>query len=168
MVTDWITRNDTSNLQVIEMRARDFQRVRARAMFRTQIDTIRDGTQCEVARRRPHPSSKGWQYRATCRKTEDICSQPDFLKRNIARARQAAKALTTSSRADDAKMGKQALQALEGIDSRATKGKACHGALGIGGDICIALECEPAEILLTTDASFDLICPALGLSHKRI
>jgi len=65
-------------------------------------------------------------------------------------------------------MGKKAREALESSDPLATKGKACHAANGLGGDICIALECGADETLLTTDASFDVICPAIGISHKRL
>jgi hypothetical protein len=73
-----------------------------------------------------------------------------------------------SSRSDDAKMGKAALKALDDVNEGATKGKACHDYGGIGGDICIALECGADETLLTTDASFDLICPAIDVKHKRL
>jgi hypothetical protein len=168
MVADWITRNDTADLTVIAMRAQDFQRVRARAMFNAGVQTVRDGTECRVARRRPNPSSKGWRYRPTCKKSEDICSQPRYLEENLSKARAAATALKGSSRPDDAKMGKNALQALNELSTGGTKGKACYGANRIGGDICIALECGQDEVLVTTDESFDLICPALGLSHIRV
>lgn len=168
MVADWITRNDTRDLRLIEMRARDFQRIRSRAMFHAGVDEIRDGTDCSVARRRPKPSLGGWRYRPTCKKTEDICQQVGFLRENLDRARTAASALVGSSRAEDAKMGRDALKALEMLEQGATKGKACHGHAGLGGDICIALECRHDEVLVATDASFDRICPALRIQHERI
>jgi hypothetical protein len=168
MVADWITRNDTRNLALIDMRAKDFQRVRARVMFHNGIEVVRDGTDCPVARRQPNPSAKGWRYRPTCKKTEEICTQPDFLGSNIDRARAAATALVGSSRSNDSKMGKAALKALDGVGDGATKGKACHDHMGIGGDICIALECGANEVLVATDASFDLICPAIEVQHKRL
>ena len=62
-------------------------------------------------------------------------------------------------------MGVNATNALaDDADESATKGKACHGANGIGGDICIALECGKDEVLLTTDRSFERICPAIDIS----
>jgi hypothetical protein len=168
MVADWITHNDTRNLELIDMRARDFQRIRARVMFHSGVEEVRDGTACSVARRKPKPSNKGWRYRPTCKKTEEICTQPEFLTKNLDRARSAATALAGSSRSGDSKMGKAALKALDGINNGATKGKACHDQGGIGGDICIALECGADETLVATDASFDLICPAIGIQHKRL
>jgi len=167
LVTNLISQPDTANLEEIEMRAEDFHRARAGALFKVGIDTIRDGTQCEVARRRPEFRSGTWSYRATCRKEENICVQPQFLAANLNRALAAARALETSGRDADKKMGKKARLALEDKRDDSTKGVACHGSNGIGGDICIALECESDETLITTDQSFDLICPALGVTHER-
>jgi hypothetical protein len=167
-VTHWITDSDKTDFAVVEKRLDDFQRIRQRAMFRALIDTVRDGTNCDVARRGTRMRDGKWHYRPTCTKTDDICDQPSFLKANMDRARNAAAALETSNRKPDAKMGKKATHALNAIDMGGTKGEACHGAGGIGGDIAIALECAEDEILLTTDASFDLICPALGLQHMRL
>ncbi len=65
-------------------------------------------------------------------------------------------------------MGTNASEILDRMPTADSKGKACWGAAGLGGDICIALECAPEETLLTTDASFDLICPAVGINHHRV
>jgi hypothetical protein len=86
------------------------------------------------------------------------------LKRAIA----AAIALESSDRDNDKKMGKKARLALANDHRDATKGAACHGLNGIGGDICIALECAEDETLITTDKSFDLICPAIGRKHACV
>jgi hypothetical protein len=167
-VTHWITASDTTDFRVVEKRLDDFQRIRARVLFRASIETVRDGTNCDVARRRPREASDGWHYRATCRKDDDICDQPAFLKGQMERARKAATALESSERKHDAKMGKRANHSLDAIDSNGTKGEACHGAGGIGGDIAIALECATDEVLLTTDASFELICPAIDIQYERM
>jgi hypothetical protein len=168
LITNLISEPDTTDLEEIEMRAEDFHRARAGALFKVGVDTIRDGTQCEVATRRPGFGGGKWNYRATCRKDENICVQPQFLTGNLNRALAAARALETSNRDADKKMGKKARLALENQSDDSTKGAACHGANGIGGDICIALECASDETLLTTDQSFDLICPALGIEHQRL
>ena len=137
-------------------------------MFKAGIDEIRDGTDCDVARRRPRIHDGGAQYRPTCEKTQNICNQPAFLHANMERAMKAATALEGSPRDNDAKMGRQARFALEKIDKNGTKGNACHAGNGLGGDICIALECAEDEVLLTTDASFDLICPAIDRKYGRV
>ncbi len=167
-VMHWITGSDTTDFALVEKRLDDFQRIRARVMFNFFVDTIRDGTECGIVERRPYSKSARWRYDDTCKKTDAICIQPDFLSNNIDRARAAAAALEGSSRPDDADMGRKATSALAGNTANATKGKACHAARGLGGDICIALECASDEILLTTDASFDLICPAIGITHQRL
>ena len=167
-VTHWITGSDTTDFRIVAKRLDDFQRVRARVYFKSGIGTVRDGTNCDVARRRPRFREGKWQYDPQCRKTQDICDQPAFLAARQERAEKAARALLESRRKGDRKMGERALVALQDTDPAATKGKACHASEGIGGDIAIALECGKDEILLTTDESFDFICPALGLSHLRI
>lgn len=167
-ISNVITEGETADLDLVSARLEDFQRIRSRAMWRSGRRELRDGTKCGVARHRPRLEGGRWQYRGTCRKIENICDQPAFLAANGERARQAATALLTAERPNDVKMGKKALEALDRESPEATKGAACHGSSGIGGDICIALECAEDEILLTTDASFDLICPALGLKHERL
>lgn len=167
-ITNLISKPDTTNLEEIEMRAEDFRRVRARVLFNVGIDTVRDGTECQVAQRVPEQIGGAWSYRATCRKREQICAQPQFLAKNFDRALAAAIALESSDREGDKKMGKKARLALEDSREDSTKGSACHGSKGIGGDICIALECAEDETLITTDKSFDLICPAIGRKHKRV
>jgi hypothetical protein len=167
-VTHWITGSDTTDFRIVAKRLDDFQRIRARVHFKVGISTVRDGTNCDVARRRPRFRAGKWRYEPQCKKTQDICDQPAFLAARRERAEKAARALAASRRKADRKMGENALAALQEADPAATKGKACHADKGIGGDIAIALECEKDEILLTTDESFDFICPALGLAHLRL
>lgn len=167
-VIHWITGSDTTDFRVVALRLDHFQRIRARVLFKADIGTIRDGTNCDVARRRPHFHAGKWHYKSQCKKTDDICDQPTFLAARKERAEKAALALLRSERKADRKMGENALAGLRDGGPGATKGKACHGDRGIGGDIAIALECEADEVLLTTDESFDFICPALGLEHLRL
>lgn len=169
MVTEWLLGADT-DLRIVEMRARRFLRVGSKAWFKVEIATIRDGTDCPIARRAAvqDPSGGRWSYDKRCKKTEDICSQHTFLSGGGERAKAAARALQDSSRAQDRRMGKNAIEILARMPTDDSKGKACWGAGGLGGDICIALECAPEETLLTTDASFDLICPAIGIKHQRV
>ena len=165
LITNLISKPDTANLEAIQMRAEDFRRIRARVFFHAGVATVRDGTQCGVARRLPGPTPTGWSYRPTCRKEEEICVQPRFFADDLTRALAAARALEASGRPADKKMGRKARFALEDPSEDSTKGAACHGAGGIGGDICIALECAQDETLLATDQSFDLICPAVQRQH---
>jgi len=168
MITEWLMGEDT-DLRAVEMRARRFLRVDADVAFHEGIDTVRDGTKCQVARREStHDMVSGeWAHDKRCLKTEDICSQHAFFDVQLARAKAAAHALETSSRKPDKEMGKRATGILERMPTNDSKGKACWGAGGLGGDISIALECADDETLVATDASFDLICPAIDVKHRR-
>jgi hypothetical protein len=172
MVAHWITASDTNDLDVVRCRAEDFRRTRHRVLLKAGIDTVRDGTECGVARRLPEMDKDGqWAYAPTCKKDDSICAQPSFLKSEMSRAMAAAKALEASHDREHQRMGinsRRSLEKLEGNDDEASKGKACHGKNGIGGDISIALECAEDETLLTTDASFEFICPAIQRDYERL
>jgi hypothetical protein len=169
VVAEWVMAAET-DLRVIEMRARDFLRVRARAAFRAGVATVRDGTACGVAKRRAaeNTRTREFKYDFRCKKTDEICHQPAFFQQDLERARAAARALAESKREQDAEMGKKAMAILDQPAGPDYKGKACWAAKGLGGDICIALECAADEMLVTTDSSFELICPAIGRSHRFV
>ena len=168
MITEWLMGED-SDLRIVEMRARRFLRVDAEVAFEEGIATIRDGMECPIARRAATQDTKSgaWAHDKRCRKTEDICSQHAFIEEQLDRAQAAAQALVGSPRTQDKKMGQQASKVLARMPTNDSKGKACWGPGGLGGDICIALERGPDETLVATDASFDLICPAIHIEHRR-
>jgi hypothetical protein len=166
-VTEWIMGGE-EDLRIVEQRLDEFVRIRARVMFHASVDTVRRGTACGVVERRPHSEKGHWKYNAMCKKKDVICTQPEFLTGEIARARAAAEALEGSERDGDREMGAKATKALRDTSGDGTKGNECHARNGLGGDICIALECAADEVLLTTDHSFDLICPAISRNHERV
>lgn len=168
MITEWLMGGDP-DLRLVEMRAQRFLRVDSEVAFEEGVDTVRDGTACGVARRGAtrNPKSGDWEHSNTCRKSDDICSQPAFLEKERDRAKAAATALEASSRKADREMGERANALLTRTPTDASKGKACYGSGGLGGDISIALECGADETLVSTDASFDLICPAIGVEYRR-
>jgi hypothetical protein len=167
-VTEWLMGTDT-DLRLVEMRAKRFVRVDADVAFEEGVSTIRDETECPVAREPAKQDLAGrWGHEKRCRKNEDICAQHTFFGRQLDRAKAAAKALEGSARDPDKKMGKQASALLARMPTKDSKGKACWGAGGLGGDIAIALECGADETLVTTDASFELICPAIGIACQRL
>lgn len=172
MVAHWITGSDTTDLDVVRCRAEDFRRSRHRVLLRAGIDTIRNGTDCGVAKRLPDKGKDGqWLYKPTCRKGDSICSQPEFLETQLDRAMAACEALETSDDREHQRMGinsRRSIEKLKGGNREASKGEACHAKNQIGGDISIALECGEGETLLTTDASFEFICPALDRKFERL
>src|SRR5205823_2877705 len=125
-----------------------------------QIDDVRDGSECGLARNQVFQDSRGrWLLVDRCKKTDRICREDQFLEDHRARASTAAEALADRApRASDKKMGKTMVGMLSRPPDR--KGKNCYWHTG---DIAIALECASDEVLLTTDQSFDTICASLGL-----
>jgi hypothetical protein len=75
----------------------------------------------------------------------------------------AADALSKSSESSHRKMAEVAKAAVAKAPER--KGKNCYGFFG---DISMALEVEGDEVVLTTDGSFDVMAPALGIAVERI
>jgi hypothetical protein len=153
-------------LDELERRARRFLRTGFDAMFTERIE-VRDGSSCGIAARDVATNEHGQLvYRGTCKKTDDICAQIAFVDRNRSKILAAADALQESDRDADRDLGAKA-QKLMGLEERELKGSNCYGGKGLGGDISIAAECEPGEILLTTDQSFDYICPSMGVELRR-
>ena len=134
MVTEWLMGRDT-DLRIVEMRARRFLRVDAVAAFEEGITTVRDGTECPVAKRTAmqDATSGEWSHDKMCKKTEDICSQHSFFATQLDRAKAAAQALEGSPRPHDKKMGKDASKILTRMPTDDSKGKACWGSGGLGG-----------------------------------
>jgi hypothetical protein len=169
MITRLLVQRDP-DLRAAEMRARQFLRTHSDAFFEEGVAVVRDGTECQVARRpaTQNPITEEWSHNKMCKKTEGICSQHAFLMNNLDRAKAAATALEGSSRQNDRKMGKDANKILAKMPTIDSKGRSCWGSGGLGGDISIALECGEDEVLLTTDQSFDSICPAIGRKHELV
>jgi hypothetical protein len=162
---------DSSTLDAgeVEIRASAMLRYRSASMFETQIDEIRSGSECGLARNRVRQDAKGdWveeqpeTRRDRCRKDDEICRQDDDLGSKVDRLEAAGKALLGSDNAAHRTSGKVALQAAKVARDR--KGKNCYGYLG---DASIALECADDEVVLTTDRSFEVMAPAIRISVER-
>lgn len=154
----------------LQVRAEQFLRVRADVLFELDIEEVRDGSECMLAKETAatHPQSGEWSLRTMCRRQECDCQQIQLTDAQAARIDAAASALALSTVSGHRTMARTAKTAMAASDKTHRKGKACWGANGLGGDISIALECRDDEVLLTTDASFDHICPAIGVRHRRL
>lgn len=166
LVYDMVVEDPAAPLDELERRARRFLRTGFEAMFTERIE-VRDGSNCGIAARDVVTDEHGQLvYRGTCKKTDDICAQIAFVEGNRDKILAAADALQESDRQADRDLGAKAQKLME-LEERERKGSNCYGGKGLGGDISIAAECEPGEILLTTDQSFDYICKAMGVELRR-
>jgi len=166
LVYDMLMEDETCSLEELERRARRFLRTGFEAMFTDRVEA-RDGSRCGIAPRTSVQEPNGQaRFPGTCQKDQSICDQIAFLNGNRAKSLAAADALQKSARPDHQALGDKAQQ-LMGLPERERKGSNCYGGKGLGGDISIAAECGPDEILLTTDHSFDVICPAMGVRQQR-
>lgn len=163
LVLDLVTKGQPVDTTV-DIRARQFLRVLSRKMFETQIDEVRDSSECGLARNEVFRDRTGKHVLVDrCKKTDAICRQDQFLEERRPDADKAAAALAGAARRPaDKNMGKLMASMIAKPPDR--KGKNCYAHTG---DISIALECSSDEVLLTSDQSFDTICPALRRRHHR-
>jgi hypothetical protein len=152
---------------LMEIRAETLLRYEADELFKDHIDDVRDGSQCGLARNVVRQDSKGrleYVNPATgsewCRKSDTICIQDEDLGTKAAQLEDAGKALVASP--SHKAMGEAARKAVK--DPKERKGKVCFTKLA---DTSIALECKLKETILTTDKSFEVLGPALGIGVKR-
>ncbi|RME42499.1 MAG: hypothetical protein D6791_17570 [Chloroflexi bacterium] len=92
-----------------------------------------------------------------CRKGRMPCHIVEFLARHRVELQTLAKALAT----DYPKMAAACHRVL--ADPNEAQGSTCKTL----GDVIIALQTPHNAILYTTDTSFDIICPTLGIQHIR-
>lgn len=169
-VLSLITASETAvDREMMELRAQALIRYQSEMLFTAAIDIVRDGSDCGLARNVVRQKSNGdWEYVNTatgserCKKTDAICLQDDDLGNKTAALADAADALAGSTDAAHRAMAKAAVKAV--VDPPSRKGKACYGLLG---DVSLALEVEPGETVLTTDRSFEVMAPSLGLTVDR-
>jgi hypothetical protein len=167
-VLSLIAAGETSiDTALMEIRAQGLIRYQADEMFHAQIDTVRDGSECGLARNVVRADESGgleFVHPATgsewCKKTDTICRQDDDLGSKEQRLRAAGHALQAS--AAHRPFGDAAVLAADKPTER--KGKQCFAKLG---DVSIALECDPAEVILTTDSSFEVMATSLGFTVER-
>jgi hypothetical protein len=161
---------DPTTVAEIEIRAEQFLRTRGDVMFGVGLDEIRDGSACMLARESAHRDVRTgrWGIKTSCRREECACDQIAFTDANHDAIDREAEALAASTTSGHRTMARIARHAMAQADKTRRKGRACWGSNGLGGDISIALECGADKTLLTTDRSFDEICPAIGVTHVRV
>lgn len=155
------------DVDLMEIRALRLVRYQSDELFHHQIDQVTNGSECGLAENIARRDDKGhWEYvnpvtdSEWCKKTDHICRQDDDLGSKLPELHAVAAALDVSPPYKrTAKAAKLAL-----VSEADRKGQACFRHLG---DVSIALECDKDETLLTTDASFDVMAPALGIVVER-
>lgn len=162
--------SNTLSLVDLEIRADALIRFESDTLFRWYVDDVRDASECGLARNEVRADTAGRfalvnpvTDREECRKSDDICRQADDLGTKVDGLNAAAAALQASTDEGHRKMGNAAERAARNAAQR--KGQVCYQKLG---DVSIALECLPGEVILTTDRAFDHIGPALGLDVLRL
>ncbi len=157
------------DMDLLKMRAEVFLRSESQELFMDRIDEVRDGPKCGLAGESVRLEAGGRRsLRTSCKKTECVCVQPGFLE--IERHASAIAAASSLLRLDKEfqAMARHTDAVMAKPNSLDRKGKNCWGPLGLGGDISIALECRCDETLLTTDRSFEVMAPGLGLTVERV
>jgi hypothetical protein len=159
---------DPLDAELVQIRAQALLRYKSLALFHHQVNEVRDSSQCGLARncvvfhRGKRQLLNHDTGRDRCKKTDTICRQDDALGAKTTGLKRAADALSKSFEASHRSMAKVAKAAVSKPPDR--KGKNCYGSLG---DISIALEVRGDEVVLTTDRSFEVMAPALGIAVER-
>lgn len=149
-----------------EMRLRAQQLIRAdgQSRFHSVVGEVRRTSDCGLATQQPvaRPDG-GWDLKTTCRKREGICRHEQRLSTDAQQWGAGADALKSAESADLRSMGRIAQQMRDRADQRT--GRNCYAKTG---DLAIALDCKREETLVTTDHSYQVIGPALGIRIRRI
>jgi hypothetical protein len=153
-------------VSVTELRTRAQQLLRtgSQELFEHHLDEVRDGSECGLARNRPETGGGGrLKLVDTCKRTDDICRQDQFVAENEGSWAAASQGLVDHGVTDaDRNMGKVGLE-IAG-NPPIGKGKNCYGRTG---DISISVEGGAEETLLTTDRSFEAIAKVRGITVTR-
>lgn len=159
-----VTRGSSmTDLDEINMRARQMLRVDAVRIFERTASEIRTNSSCGLAEQRPQLTSAGkWEMKTTCRKGEGICDHERRIESDVARWKDGATALEQTDDDSLRKMGKAATGMA--LEPSARTGKNCYARTG---DVAIALDCQ-GETLVTTDKSFEVLGEAMGFPVRRI
>jgi hypothetical protein len=146
----------------LRLRARHMLDFRSEQMFRKDMAAIHSSSRCGLAENEVAPDQGGiYALKSTCKKSEDICRQPDAIEDEVDRWTAGAKALKQSS-AHEA-MGETALKMASSRNER--KGRNCYAKTG---DLAVAMDCPEGETLLTTDRSFEVMESAIERDVLRL
>ena len=156
----------TDSISRAELRTRATQFLRGDIDVRLNeiVSVIRRKSKCGVATSEPVLKGLGdWDLRTTCRRREGICTHETRIAREKAAWDAAADALARSGEKSHRDMGRRA-QEMSNEPPKRT-GKNCYGHTG---DVAIAIDCEPGEVLVTSDGSFSVMEPAMAFSVSHI
>lgn len=154
----------TQQVSRAELKLRSDQLLRGdlNTRFAALAASIRRRSSCGLATQQPHADREGWTLKKTCRIREGICDHEARLEGDAARWSAGAATLNEAGQPHK-KMGKTAEKML--TDARVRTGKNCYAATG---DLFIALDCDPGEELVTTDAVFDILASAMQIVVHRV
>lgn len=151
----------TDHLNLTEMKLRSGQMLRGdmNQRFEQVVKDVRRPSQCGLARQNPVPAGAAWRLKKTCKIREGICVHEARLDTGDDANRWAAGAAALRAAKPYKKMGDIADKMLG--EPRVRTGRNCYGSTG---DLCIALDGEPAQEIVTTDKIFTVLGPAMGLT----
>lgn len=151
------------DLAEVKIRAEQLLRVGLSELLQQVVSDVRRPSSCPLALERPVETREGWSVRATCKRTDDICDRVDRVERELGRWTSGATALEAADEPPLKKMGKLATEMAAAPHLR--KGKNCYASTG---DLGIALDAMSGEEIVTTDHSFEVIAPGVGVMVRRV
>jgi hypothetical protein len=155
------TRLDVTDAKI---RGRQLLRGGGDVLFAQVVGDLRNSSRCGLAQEKPTQAPDGmWELKTTCKRREGICDHENRIATALGRWRAGASALASSTSPGLRQMGQRGVTMA--ADPVMRTGVNCYGKTG---DLAIALDCDPHETLVTTDASFEVLASAMNFSVHRI
>lgn len=156
--------SDRVDASDIRLRALRMLRGDMERLYRQCVGENRTASRCGLARQIPQQDARGrWHMKTTCKRGEGICDHEARITRDLRRWKAGADALTSSTQPALRKMGALANEMAD--DPGIRTGVNTYGRTG---DLAIALDCKVGELIVTTDVSFTVLAPAMGVQVHRI
>jgi hypothetical protein len=156
--------SDRLDASDIRLRALRMLRGDMERLYRRCVGDNRTPSRCGLARQIPQQDASGrWHMKTTCKRRAGICDHEARIGRDLPRWKAGADALASSTTPALQKMGALAKKMAD--DPAIRTGVNTYGKTG---DLAIALDCKIDEVLVTTDASFAFLAPAMGFRVERI
>ncbi|MCE7986232.1 MAG: hypothetical protein DYG89_34075 [Caldilinea sp. CFX5] len=158
-IMTWLLRAYSPDARVLLVYLKTLIEYEFHEIFTQGIELLPDPIACPLMDLRAIPETAGYRLEPNLayRRGAMPCHIVDFLQGH----RRALQELSTALRETYPQMAEACGRVLENPTD--AQGNTCKTL----GDVIIALQTPADAVLWTTDASFDLICPVIGIPHLR-
>jgi hypothetical protein len=146
------------NIVEARVRARQVLRVEIGRLVDQIVSEVRAPSACPLATNKPYMQADRWKIDSTCKRGAGICRRVEYLEQESSRWQAGADALAESESPDYRRLGRVGREMAR--DATRRTGKNCYQ---LTGDLAIALDGAAGDEVVTTDRSFTVLGPPMGL-----